>query len=254
MDAAGVRGGPDPLVSPLARFLAAPARVPAAARADLAELRAAWADCAVEPAPAPGVQVGRLRRFLVPVVERSYDGAAARIADLEQLEQAAARFADRGRMVAELTLDPPRSTSDLAGPPMLDDDWLVLSTVHSAKGGEWDVVHVIHAADGMFPSDMATGDAEGIEEERRLFYVAVTRARDVLEINAPHRYHHRRTGRDDAHSYGQLSRFLSPSVRALLDEEWRAPEPGRDEVSFAGGSGRPGGMAAVDGLLADLWH
>src|SRR6202023_199166 len=115
----------------------------------------------------------------------------------------------RSRFVAELTLDPPRSTGDLAGPPSVDDDWLVLSTVHSAKGGEWDVVHVLHAADGMFPSDMACGDPDGIEEERRLMYVAVTRARDVLEINVPLRYYHRRHGRSDDHSYGQLSRFLT---------------------------------------------
>ena len=76
--------------------------------------------------------------------------------------------------MADLTLDPPASTADLAGPPTLDDDWLVLSTVHSAKGGEWDVVHVVHAADRMFPSDMATGDADAPGEERRLFYVALT--------------------------------------------------------------------------------
>ena len=116
-------------------------------------------------------------------------------------------------MVAELTLDPPASTGDLAGPPLLDDDYLILSTVHSAKGGEWRVVHLIHAADGMFPSDMATGTPEEIEEERRLFYVALTRAREHLHIYAPLRYHHGGPfRRGDAHSYAQRTRFLPPTV------------------------------------------
>ena len=94
----------------------------------------------------------------------------------------------------------------------------MLSTVHSAKGGEWDVVHVLHATDGMFPSDMATGDAESIEEERRLLYVAVTRARHALEVNVPLRYHHHGPNRlADAHSYAQVSRFLSKTVQAHMD-------------------------------------
>ena len=110
------------------------------------------------------------------------------------------------------------STGDLAGPPLLDDDYVILSTVHSAKGGEWRVVHLIHAADGMFPSDMATGDAEGVEEERRLFYVALTRAREHLHIYAPLRYHHGGPfGRGDPHSYAQRTRFLPPEVDGLLE-------------------------------------
>ena len=164
------------------------------------------------------MQVERLVRWLAPVVERVYAAPAARIDDLRRLEQVAAGAVSRSRFVGDLTLDPPRSTSDLAGPPLLDEDWLVLSTVHSAKGGEWDVVHLLHASDGMFPSDMATGDAESIEEERRLLYVAVTRARHVLEVNAPLRYHHHGPNRlSDAHSYAQVSRFLSPAVQAHMD-------------------------------------
>jgi DNA helicase-2/ATP-dependent DNA helicase PcrA len=99
---------------------------------------------------------------------------------------------------------------------MMDEDWLVLSTVHSAKGLEFDAVHVIHAADGNFPSDMSLGTPEGLEEERRLFYVAVTRARRNLAIYVPLRYHHHRV-RDD-HSWAQPSRFLSDSVRSTLTE------------------------------------
>ena len=115
-------------------------------------------------------------------------------------------------------MDPPTSSGDLAGAPSLDDDWLTLSTVHSAKGGEWGVVHVIHAADGAFPSDLATGDQDGVDEERRLFYVALTRAKRHLHLYAPLRYHHGDpAGRTDQHSYGLRTRFLPPSVDALLE-------------------------------------
>jgi DNA helicase-2/ATP-dependent DNA helicase PcrA len=254
-----VRVGPgaDPAVTPLARLLAAAPKVPAAAAPELAGLRAALADCADGclpggATPPPGVQVERLRRWLEPIVARSYESPAARLADLQQLEQAAGRYAMRGRFVAELTLDPPASTGDLAGPPSVDDDWLVLSTVHSAKGGEWDVVHVLHAADGMFPSDMACGDPDGIEEERRLMYVAVTRARDVLEINVPLRYHHQRYGLSDAHSYGQVSRFLTAEVRALMDTEHVGAPVWADEA--VSGSGSTGGLGAVDDFLTGLWN
>jgi DNA helicase-2/ATP-dependent DNA helicase PcrA len=248
----------DPSVTPLARLLAAPPRVPAAAREELAGLRAALADCADGSLPGgatppPAVQVERLRRWLGPVVERTYDSVPARLADLAQLEGVAAAAPTRGRFVGDLTLDPPSSTADLAGPPLVDEDWLVLSTVHSAKGGEWEVVHVLHASDGMFPSDMATGDVEGIEEERRLMYVAVTRARAVLEVNVPLRYHHRKRPLADEHSFAQVSRFLSPAVRALMDEAHLEGRPELDDGPGRDGAMVEGGLAAVDGMLAGLW-
>jgi DNA helicase-2/ATP-dependent DNA helicase PcrA len=249
----------DPARTPLARLLAAPPRVPSTAFAELGGLRSALADCsdavypgevALSSALSPAGQVERLRDWLGPVVERRYDRSAARLADLDQLASAAGRASSRSRFVTELTLDPPVSTGDLAGPPILDEDWLVLSTVHSAKGGEWDVVHILHAADGMFPSDMAMGDREGIEEERRLFYVAVTRARDVLEVNVPFRFHHR-PGHSDAHSYAQPSRFLTSAVRATMDTE----QAGRLDTGPASVSaGVAGGLAAIDGWLAGLWQ
>jgi DNA helicase-2/ATP-dependent DNA helicase PcrA len=114
-------------------------------------------------------------------------------------------------------LDPPSSSADLAGPPHLDEDYLVLSTVHSAKGLEWDAVHLISAYDGNFPSDMATGDDEGIAEERRLFYVALTRARKRLHVYVPARYYHRPRASDDTHGYGEPSRFLSDGVQSLFE-------------------------------------
>jgi DNA helicase-2/ATP-dependent DNA helicase PcrA len=190
------------------------------------------------------------------VVERTYDTAPARLADLVQLEGVAASAPSRGRFVGDLTLDPPSSTADLAGPPLLDEDWLLLSTVHSAKGGEWEVVHVLHASDGMFPSDMATGDVDGIEEERRLLYVAVTRARSVLEVNVPLRYHHTRRPLADAHSYAQVSRFLSPAVQSLMDTAHAEGRPEFDDglADGAGGGVVAGGLAAVDDMLAGLWR
>ena len=244
--------------TPLARFLTAPPEVPAAAAAEVEALRGALADCDGGGADVPvASQVERLRRFLDPVFARRYESAAARLRDLEQLEGLASRFRTRARLLSEIVLDPPSSTSDLAGPPLLDEDYLILSTIHSAKGGEWDAVHVIHAADGMIPSDMATGRAEEIEEERRLFYVALTRARDVLAVYFPLRYYRRPRGLDDAHGYAQLTRFLPPDVVAHFDLEGT----GADGLGEAGdgegaGDGRPRAGAAatgVDRFLAGLW-
>src|SRR5690606_13014229 len=115
-------------------------------------------------APPLSAQVERIRQFYEPIFERTYENPKIRLRDLEQLEQIAAGYRSRGRFITDLTLDPPTSTSDLAGAPYLEEDYLILSTIHSAKGCEWDVVHIIHAADGMIPSDMSTGDTEGVDE------------------------------------------------------------------------------------------
>ncbi|NUQ65860.1 MAG: ATP-dependent helicase [Pirellulales bacterium] len=155
----------------------------------------------------PG-QIHRVRKFYEPLVAELYDNPRPRCRDLEQIEQIASRYADRRTMLADITLDPPSSSQDLAGPPLLDDDYLVLSTIHSAKGLEWDAVYVLHAADGNIPSDMATGNSEEIEEERRLFYVALTRAKNSLVVCHPLRYYHYPTTFSDRHGYAQLTRFL----------------------------------------------
>jgi len=141
-------------------------------------------------------------------------------------------YTSRSRFLSELVLEPPASTGDLADEPHLDDDYLTLSTVHSAKGGEWDAVHVIHATDGAFPADMSLSTREGLEEERRLMYVALTRARDVLTVYAPLRYHHTRA-RSDRHSYAQLSRFLSP-VRHRFAEATDQGDDAADPVIHLG--------------------
>ena len=152
-----------------------------------------------------------------------YADADVRIADLERLADAAASRPSLHDALVELALDPPVSASDLAGRPRQDEDFLVISTVHSAKGLEWPVVHLPHLVDGAVPSDMALTSPTGLAEERRLFYVAVTRARDQLFLYAPMRLHHHRLASDDRHSYGQLSRFLDDRALAECESVQAAP-------------------------------
>ena len=152
-----------------------------------------------------------------------YADAGVRIADLHRLADAAASRPSLHDALVELALDPPVSAGDLAGPPRIDEDYLVISTVHSAKGLEWQIVHLPQLADGAVPSDMALGTAAGLAEERRLFYVAVTRARDQLFLYAPLRLHHHRLGRDDRHSYAQLTRFLDEAALAACESVTASP-------------------------------
>jgi DNA helicase-2/ATP-dependent DNA helicase PcrA len=155
--------------------------------------------------------------MLRPLLVARYADHAARVADLERLVSAAATSPTLADYVVDLTLDPPASTSDLAGPPHLDEDYLTLSTVHSAKGLEWECVHVIHVVDGAFPSDMALTSKAGLIEEQRLFYVATTRARDELSVYTPLRMPHHRHARDDKHSFALASRFLSTEAMATME-------------------------------------
>jgi DNA helicase-2/ATP-dependent DNA helicase PcrA len=160
-------------------------------------------------------QLGLVRRWYQPHLERLYDHARERTQDLDHLEQIAARFPSRERFLTELTLDPPSATGADAGEPLLDEDYLILSTIHSAKGQEWDNVFVINATDGAIPSDMATSSPEQIEEERRLFYVAMTRARDTLHIVHPQRYYvHQQRRYGDTHLYAPRTRFIPDALLA----------------------------------------
>ncbi len=191
----------------------------------LAELPAAAQDPAQTLAAAVGTkQAEPLRQAMAPLIRAAHDNPEERLADLEVLVAAAASLPRLSDVAADHALEPPRSTGDLAGPPSIDEDWLVISTIHSAKGLEWDVVHLIHAADGNIPSDMALGARGGLEEERRLFYVALTRARHDEHVYVPLRYHHRPNG--DQHSWAQPSRFLTEKVRTTMDEvTLLRPEP-----------------------------
>ena len=191
---------------------AAPARSRPALAATLGRL----ADAAGDP-------VGALLVILDPLIRARYPDAAVRITDLQRLADAAAAQSSLHDALAELTLDPPVSASDLAGPPRLDEDYLTISTIHAAKGLEWPVVHLSHLVDGALPSDMALGDPGGLAEEHRLFYVAITRARDHLYLYVPQRLHYRRRGRDDRHGFGQLTRFLHPEALAACESTTAAP-------------------------------
>jgi DNA helicase-2/ATP-dependent DNA helicase PcrA len=165
----------------------------------------------------PGPRAEGLRDALAPLVKLRYPDGAIRLMDLDQLVAAAHEARDARHFVAELVLDPPSSSADLAQPPHLDEDYLTLSTIHSAKGLEWDSVHVLAVYDGNFPACMSAGTSESIEEERRLLYVGMTRARRELTLYVPVRYFHRPRGNDDAHGYGKPSRFLTDEVLAACD-------------------------------------
>jgi DNA helicase II / ATP-dependent DNA helicase PcrA len=200
-----------------------------------------------------GVRAERLCAALAPLIGLRYADGAQRLADLEQLVAAARGAESLADFVGDLVLDPPASSSDLAGPPHLDEDYLILSTVHSAKGLEWDAVHVIAVYDGNFPADMATGSREGIAEERRLLYVALTRARRQLFVYVPVRFHHRPGGVDDAYGLSKPSRFLTDRVQGLF-RVTRTQEP---VVAVGRAGGGPGDVeseprqivVSVDGLF-----
>ena len=215
-DHQGSAAASDPATAGFANWAACPA--PSAAAGTWAELVSLMSSIGSREPGDLASQIKRIRIFYTPLLERLYDNARARLMDLEQLEWLAARFPDRARFLSEIALDPPTYTEDLAGPPLLDDDFLILSTMHSAKGLEWDAVYMIHAADGNIPSDMATGKLEEVEEERRLFYVALTRAKDWLYVCYPLRYYTYPRSFSDVHGYAQLTRFLPESVRPCFDQ------------------------------------
>jgi DNA helicase-2/ATP-dependent DNA helicase PcrA len=159
-------------------------------------------------------------------VERLYDDAPARAGDIAQLRAIAATYVTRERFLTELTLDPPNATSAEAGVPTLDDDYLILSTIHSAKGQEWKAVQVLNVVDGCIPSDLSTGTQDEIEEERRLLYVAMTRARDHLRLLVPQCFHvHGQAAHGDRHVYAARSRFLPKATLPFFDQRaWPAAE------------------------------
>jgi len=227
----------------LDRWPQAVAHIPEQSLAHATAVLEALGDTGATPGAGAGAgpRVERLSEALVPLIRLRYPDGAMRVADYEHLIAGAREAQDVRHFVSELVLDPPTSSADLAGPPHLDEDYLVLSTVHSAKGLEWDAVHLIAAYDGNFPADMAVTTEEGIAEERRLLYVALTRARRRLHVYVPFRYHHRPSGRDDAHGYGKASRFLTEAVQRLfvasaaaevLPSAEQAPPARRIEVSM----------------------
>ncbi|MGA7743223.1 MAG: ATP-dependent helicase [Polyangia bacterium] len=231
------------LAKALARY------VPPAATAEdwpaLVELLQALTDANT---PWPG-QLARVRRFYEPHLERLYDSARTRLADLDQIERLADAASSRERFLSDLTLDPPESAGALAGPPHIDEDFLILSTIHSAKGQEWDTVYVLSVADGCIPSDLATGRADEIEEERRLLYVAMTRAKNTLCMIHPLRFFIRQQSRyGDRHVYTPRSRFLPESVLGHFDQF--APTQRLQEMPDAAVTSR----VDMAGHLRALWR
>ena len=229
--AARLQDAMDAAANPLAAMRAF--AVPPAAAADWAAFVAVYASLRDARAGWP-VDLDVVTRWYEPHLQRIHDDAAVRLADLAQLRQIASTYASRERFLTELTLDPPAATSDEAGVPLRDDDYLILSTIHSAKGQEWKTVHVLNVVDGCIPSDMGTGTRDEIEEERRLLYVAMTRAREHLHLMVPQRFHvHQQEAYGDRHVYAALTRFIPNALTGLFDRRvWPAPSPeaGHDRV------------------------
>jgi DNA helicase-2/ATP-dependent DNA helicase PcrA len=194
-------------------------------------------------------QVARARAWYQPFLEHNYDTWQVRGGDLDALESIAAGYSTRERFLSELSLEPPQATGDLSGPPLMDEDYLVLSTIHSAKGQEWDNVYVLNVADGNFPSEFATGRPERIEEERRLLYVAMTRAKSDLHLVAPLKYWVTQQPKlGDRHVYGARSRFLSDQVMSRLEPVFHAA-PSAD----GGNAARPATVVDVGARLKGLF-
>ncbi|PSC05742.1 ATP-dependent DNA helicase [Alsobacter soli] len=208
--------------------------------ADLRTGRAGW--------PA---EMERARTWYEPHLERVHEDAAARQADLVQLEQIAGGYPSRERFLTDLTLDPPDATSDQAGPPLKDEDYLILSTIHSAKGQEWKSVFLLNAVDGCIPSDLGTGSSAEVEEERRLLYVAMTRARDDLHVITPQRFFtHGQASRGDRHVYASRTRFIPGD---LLGHFERIAWPAAD-ASPAATASRTLPRVNLGGQMRGMWR
>ncbi len=232
----------------LSLFIDGVGQVPRSADRQSKELRTAFSHCA-DGGISPSEQIDRLKGFCTMAFPARYHNPAARVADIDQLAATAAGYSSRSRFLTEVTLDPPSKTGERAGPPHLDDDWLTLSTIHSAKGLEWRTVQLIHAADGNIPSEMSLGDDIGLGEELRLAYVAMTRAKDELTVNFPLRFHVNRRALDDKHVFAQLSRFIEP-IRELFQEPAADPPTG-DGFAAAADMGL---ADEVDVALSSLWE
>jgi DNA helicase-2/ATP-dependent DNA helicase PcrA len=192
-----------------------------------------------------------VRQWYQPHLEQRYPDAVVRAGDLDQLQRIAGGYGSRAHFLTDLALDPPSATSDEAGPPRLDEDYLILSTIHSAKGQEWKCVFVLNVVDGCIPSDMATGNAEEIEEERRLLYVAMTRAKDQLTLLLPQRFYvHQQARRGDKHLYASRTRFIPGSLAVHFEmKSWLAGGRGSQ-------TGAPRTTATIDigARMRQMWR
>lgn len=202
-----------------------------------------------QKSPAWPADIERVRLWFEPHLERRHEDAITRRADLLQLEQIAAGYPSRERFLTDLTLDPPDATSDQAGPPLHDEDYLILSTIHSAKGQEWKNVFVLNSVDGCIPSDLGVGTTEEVDEERRLLYVAMTRARDSLHLITPQRFYtHGQAARGDRHVYASRTRFIPGSILEHFDRQiW--PRAGHNEASQS----KPAIRVDIGARMRGMW-
>jgi DNA helicase-2/ATP-dependent DNA helicase PcrA len=202
--------------------------------------------------PAWPAELGLARLWYEPHLDRIHDDAVMRRADLLQLEQIAAGYRSRAEFLTELTLDPPDATSGQAGVPLLDEDYLILSTIHSAKGQEWTSVFVLNVVDGCIPSDLATGTSEEVEEERRLLYVAMTRAKDDLRLIVPQRFFtHGQASTGDRHVYASRSRFIPDD---LLEKFERLSWPMAAAGAAAAARARQGPPIDLGARIRGRWR
>jgi DNA helicase-2/ATP-dependent DNA helicase PcrA len=239
---AAIAAGGDPLER-LRAFQPAAAAAPG-----WREFLAVFAALRASASPWPG-ELAAVERWYRPLLERMHDDAATRAADVSHLVRLASGYPSRDRFLTELALDPPAAASDESGPPARDEDYLILSTIHSAKGQEWSAVSLLRVVDGCLPSDMATGSAAEIEEERRLLYVAMTRARHHLHLLVPQRFYvSQQSAFGDRHVYGSISRFLPAPLHRWFDHI----EPARADEQRATGDAVP---ATVDvaARVRSLW-
>ncbi len=201
--------------------------MPASAREDWAAFVALWTR--LRETPAWPADLEAVNAWYLPILQRTHEDAPARQADLAQLTQIASGYSARERFLTELTLDPPAASSDEAGPPHLDEDYMILSTIHSAKGQEWGAVQILNVVDGCIPSEMSTGDAKQIAEERRLLYVGMTRAKQHLELIAPQRFFVTEQARHgDRHIYASLSRFITEKAGMHFERVSAQRPPGAE--------------------------
>ncbi|GLK70938.1 ATP-dependent helicase [Ancylobacter dichloromethanicus] len=222
---------------------------PARAETEWPSFLAMTRDLKANTAGWPG-ELDRVRAWYEPLLERLHEDAGSRQADLVQLAQIAASYPSRARFLTELTLDPPSATSAEAGPPHLDEDYLILSTIHSAKGQEWKSVFVLNVVDGCIPIDLGAGTREEIEEERRLLYVAMTRAKDSLHLMLPQRFFtHGQAARGDRHVYAARTRFIPPTIlNRFAMASW---PPAQAEAP--GATGEPRASVDLGARMRAMW-
>jgi len=221
---------------------------PSSAREEWTRFALAWCQLHGGAAGWPAEMEIALAWYL-PHLDRLHDDAGVRRGDIEQLARLAVGYTTRERFLTELTLDPPEATSDRPGPPLLDEDYLILSTIHSAKGQEWTSVHVLNVVDGCLPADVAQG-AQELEEERRLLYVAMTRARDHLHLLVPQRFYvTQQAARGDRHLYAGRTRFIPQADVAHFEQVTWPPAPER-----APAVPPPAGIIDLRSRLRAVWR